>query len=381
MKRGAQRATPVLLTLAALAATVSTAGCDEKKKTADTSTEAGAADKYATADPKLTKALQAAASASAGADTNGPPPAGVFDPGVADKRHPKGAPTKVDVITDGTDPKVSFVGGEGGAADPRASSYGMAAMEIAQQMGQRASAPTIDYGLLLGPAKADDGGPDVLVGALKTVGLAREQAGQMPPGLDKEIANLAGSEVRVKLSADGKESDVSLVMGKNAKAELDRLAQNAGEALALATIPSPGKPVGVGAQWIAESRMPLSGVDVVAYRAFKVKSITGDRLHLTVDVKAYATDKDVDLAGVPKGATLEQFDTLAEGEMEVVRGEVLARKADLQERVVMVFAPPGGVEKAQPGQPPPQQQMMTAQIVVQATLVRGDDLKQALKHP
>jgi len=147
-------------------------------------------------------------------------------------------------------------------------------------------------------------------------------------------------------------------------------------------VPMPGKPIGVGAQWIAETRMPLSGLDVITYRAFRVKSVDGDRVHLTLDLKAYAVDKDVQLAGVPKGAALEQFDVLGQGELELVRGELLARKSDMQERVVMAFAPPGGMDKAAdtPGQPP-QQQMMTAQILEQATFVRGEDLRQAMKHP
>jgi hypothetical protein len=382
MNRAVHRATEALLAIAvATALAASSTACEEKKSASDTAkSDAGVGpDKYATADPKLAKALQAAASASAGA-TDGPPPDGIFAPGLADQRHAKGVPTKVDVLTDGSDPKVSLGGAADGSPDAaRATSYGLAALEVVQQMG-RSAAPTIDFGLQLGPAKAEDGGPDVLVAAVRSATLAKEQPGQVPPGLDKDIASMAGSEIHLKLTSDGKESDVSMVMGKSSKPDFDRLTQNAADALVLATVPLPGKPVGVGAQWIAETRMPLSGLDVIAYRAFRVKSIDHDRLHLTVDVKAYATDKDTQLAGVPKGATFEQFDAAAQGEMEVVRGEILARKSDIQQRVVMVFAPPGGVDKPQPGQPP-QQQMMTAQIVSQATLVRGDDLRQALKHP
>jgi hypothetical protein len=148
----------------------------------------------------------------------------------------------------------------------------------------------------------------------------------------------------------------------------------------MATVPPPPKPVGVGAQWIAETRMPLSGLDVIAYRAFRVKSIEGDRLHLTLDVKAYATSKDVQIAGVPKEATLEQFDAQGQGELEVVRGEALARKFDLQERVVLVFSGPGGPQPpSQPGQPPGN--LIPVQIQSQATLVRGDDLRAASRQP
>ena len=371
------RATPALLALA-LAAPLAGAGC-EKNSDATRADASADADKYASADPKLAKALQAAASASAGSGS-GPPPTGIFAAGMADRRHPKHVPTKVDIISEGSDPRVSLAPAADASTDTRASSYGLAALEVAQTMGQRVALPTIDFGMVLGPATADAGGADTLVAVVKSATIAKEQAAQLPPGMDKEIASLQGSEIHVALTADGKESDVTMMLGRASKPELDRLVQNAAEALVFATVPIPGKPVGVGAQWIAESRMPLSGLDVIAYRAYRVKSIDGDRLHLTLDVKAYAADKDVQLAGVPKGATLEQFDATFQGEIEVVRGETLARKSDVQQRVVMVFSPPGGVEKPQPGQPPGAG-MMTAQVAGQATLVRGDDLRQALKHP
>ena len=82
------------------------AGCDDKKNTesrASRPTRGASTDKYATADPKLEKALQAAA-ASASANENGPPPDGIFAPGAADRRHPKGAPTTVDMVGDGDEP-------------------------------------------------------------------------------------------------------------------------------------------------------------------------------------------------------------------------------------------------------------------------------------
>ncbi|MGH7293641.1 MAG: hypothetical protein ACRELB_01850 [Polyangiaceae bacterium] len=170
-----------------------------------------------------------------------------------------------------------------------------------------------------------------------------------------------------------------LQLSKGAKPDLERLAENAAEALVFATVPLPPKPVGVGGQWIAETRMPLSGVDAITYRAYRVKSIEGARVHLTLEVKAYAAGKEVSLQGVPKGATFEQFDAESAGDLEIVKGEILARKSDVQQRVVMIFAGQGGMQApAQPGQPPGN--MMTAQLTSQATFVRGDDLKAALKQ-
>jgi hypothetical protein len=369
----------------AVAGALLSAGCDEKKaSTSDPRGDAGAGtDKYASADPKLTKALQAAAASASAASDNGPPPAGIFASGAADQRHPRGAPTKVDVVSEGASPGVSLAStssGDGGADAALLSSYGPAALNLATQMGQRMALPTLDLLVQLGPAKKEDGGPDWLVAEVKRSRPAREQLGQLPPGLDKEIANLEGTLLRLKVTNDGRESEAQEQLAKSASPDLDRFAQNAVEALVFATVPLPAKPLGVGAQWIAETRMPLGGVDVVAYRAYRIKALEGDRVRLSIDVKAYATSKDVQLSGVPKGATLEQFDAEAQGELELVRGEFLARKSDVQQRVVLIFAGPGGPQAPpQPGAPPGN--MLTAQIQSRAKLLRGDDLRAALKNP
>jgi hypothetical protein len=249
-------------------------------------------------------------------------------------------------------------------------------------MGQRVAMPTIDLVLALGPAKRDEGGADWLVTEFKRASPAKDQLGQLPAGTDKEIASLEGTQVRMKVTTDGRESSVLVTLGKGTHSELDRLAQSAAEALVFATVPLPTKPVGVGAQWIAETRMPLSGVDVIAYRAYRVKSVAGNRVHLTLDVKSYATSTDVLLPGIPKGATLEQFDAEGQGEMELARGEALARMSDVQQRVVMVFATAGSLPpSSQPSQSAKQAgNMLTAQLQGQATLVRGEDMRAAMRQ-
>jgi hypothetical protein len=354
-------------------------GCEDKKPSSDTRTDAGAnADKYASADPKLEKAMKAAASASA--DTSGPPPTGIFEASVADQRHPKGTPTKVDMVSEGADPKVSLALAADAGTDPGKSSYGPAIMEVAMELGPRMAMPTIDFMTTVGPGKKEEGGADWLVATVQKATPAKQQMGQLPPGIDKEIASLQGTELRVKVTPDGRESDLLTELGKTTNAELDRVAQTAAEALVFATVPLPPKPVGVGGQWISETRMPLSQMDVLAYRAYRVKSIDGDRIHLTLEIKAYAASHDVNIQGVPKGATFEQFEAQSQGELELVRGESLARKSDIQQRVVMLFAGPGGMQPPQQqGQPPGN--MMTAQLSSQVTFLRGEDLRAAMKQP
>jgi hypothetical protein len=130
--------------------------------------------------------------------------------------------------------------------------------------------------------------------------------------------------------------------------------------------------------------MPFAGLDVIAYRAFKLKSIDGNRVRLSVSVKAYSVDMDTHLQGLPKGATLEQLEAQGDGELELVKGEVLARKSDVREQLVLVFQAPNAAPAPDPADPmgqaqPPGSGTLTAQMQTQATLVRGEDLRAALK--
>jgi hypothetical protein len=361
------------LTGASLAAT----GCDSKKSSGDTTPldASAATDKYATADPKLARALQAAASA-APANDNGPPPNGIFAPGVADKRHPKGAPTTVEMLSDGAEPKLTLNDGAPDAV--RASSYGPGALELVVQLGPRQAFPTVDFALVFGAAKKDDGGNDWLVGEAKKTSLAQDQVGDLQPGTDQVVAMLQGSQLRIKLAPSGAESDLKVTAGGKTPSSLSRLTETAAEMLVFSTVPLPTKPVGVGAQWIAESRLPLSEMEVIAYRAFQVKAIEGNRLHLSLTVNAYATSPDIEMPEVPKGATLQQVAVQGQGEMELVRGEILARKSQVQQRVVMVFTAPPGMTPpgADPGEPAPKgPATLSGQTMSQATFIRGDDLR------
>jgi hypothetical protein len=359
-------------------------GCDEKSSApANASRSDAGTDKYVTADSKLTHALQAAGSASGAAD-NGPPPEGIFAAGAADRRHPKGKPTTFEIASEGAEPRVALGPAAGG--DARPGDYGPAGLRLGEQRG-RSARPTVDFTFLLGPAKKDDGGADWLLATIKKAAPApaAQQLGALPAGMDKEIGTLAGTDLRLQLTNDGRVGDQGVQLGKTSAPELELLAQSALEALAIMTIPLPAKPVGVGAQWIAESRMPFQGLDVVAYRAFRVKAITDSRVHLTVDMKAYAADKQVNVQGVPKDAVFAQFDADVQGEMEMVRGESLARTADFQERLMMIFQAPGAPPPEAQGQGqggmPPMGGVLPLQVQVQATLVRGEDLRAASTKP
>ncbi len=363
---------------------VGVVGCESNRSAGGSEPSPDAAvgaDKYAAANPKLAKVLQAASSAAPPSD-HGPPAEGVFEAGVADGRHPKGAPATVEVISTGSEPRLLLGSGSDPDAAPsesaRAKSYGAAFLEVMLQRGRNAF-PTVDLSLAIGPAKRDDGGADWLVGDVKRTQLARSQPGQLPPGIEKEMATLTGTTARVRVTPDGQSGEVQSELAKGTIPDLQPVAVLLGEALGLASVPLPSQAMGVDGQWIAEVRTSLAGVDVLEYRAFRVKGFEGDRVHLTVEIRAYAASRNVTFAGAPKDATVEQFEADGQGDVDVVRGEFLARKASVAERAVVFFHVAGegtgqGAAGATPGG------VVPVELRGQLVFARGEDVR-ALTKP
>ncbi len=321
---------------------VGVCACDNRPTPAVSEPDAGASDKYATADPKLEHALRSAASASV--NTSGPPPRGVFAPGEADRRHPKEMPTALEIVWEGDEPRVSLLVGS------PANIYGPALLEMEMQMGPRSALPTIDLSLMLAPSKSEDAGAPTLIAEIRKAIPAKEQPGELSTDVVREISAIAGTHILTRLSTDGRTiGGAEVQLGKEAHTEL--FARNAAESVMLATVPLPDKPVGVGAAWIAETRTEWAGVDVISYRAFRVKTVSKDRATLSLDVNGYAASSDVQLPDVPKGAVLAQFDARAQGEIEIAPREPVARRAQIAQRVALLFAPEGQENPGPQGAP------------------------------
>lgn len=318
-----------LLAAAAVAAVVATlVGCEDKTKPSSSpasSASAAPEDTGLVLDPEVRKAL-AASSATAGAAArgDGPPATGVFEPGGADAVHQRGKPAEIKLGSQGGEPRVAISGG--------APFKGNATITVAIRMGPRNALPTVDFGLEFAPEKAEksDAGasaaPATLV-KVKKVDLSSEQLGQVPDAAVKEIAKLKGSELRMVRGPDGAVSELTINMAKGAAPDLERMLASLADAILAFDVPSPGKPVGVDAVWIAQTRNAFSGVDVVTYRMYKVTEVQGDQVKVTVEVKQYAASPNISFAGLPPETQLAQFESLGDGELTLRKGESFPKEA------------------------------------------------------
>ncbi len=284
-------------------------------------------------DPKLRAAMSAVPTAKGAADQvdtgNGPPQTGIFAPGVADKRHPSTVATTIQLGSDGAEPRVSLVS----TTDPK----GSVKLTLALRTGPRSALPTMDLGLAFsGKGKVDraDSGAakewSPLDVRLAKTALAPNQPGQLPEGAAKELAKLNGATFHMLRGPEGGADNLRIESAATASIpELEPVLMHAGEALLAFVVPAPSKPVGVGATWIAETRHHIGAADVISYRLYRVKSAEPNKVILDVEVRQYAASPALRLAGIPEGAKVEQYESTAQGNLELSPGDALAKKGEL----------------------------------------------------
>lgn len=327
-------------------------GCNDDKTT--TVIDAGVDDagpNKALLGGKLGAAVAAAESgsshaASAKAPGDGPPEAGFFPPGGADKAQPLGAPPKVEVLGEGAEPRVLLA-----TAPP---SEQQVRLLTGYRMGQQGSLPPFDFTLAIKSAKGKDEKADAPQIVAKVVAVEIPGAsGKLPKELTDGLDKLKGSEVRYRLTANGAMLDMatSVPKEKSANPEVDPMLDVAMrgllEAMTLMTVPLPTKPVGVGGYWIATDRGTSFGIDVVRYRVFKVQKIEKDQATLTVDTRQYAVKNEIDLGAVAQNQkiTAERFDSQGKGTISWVSSQILPATGDVSQRTTVMIG--GGT----PGQP------------------------------
>lgn len=320
--------------------------------------DAGASD--APSQPIVGGKLGAAlASAAAAAGTSGPakgapkgddapPENGIFAAAEADRRHPKDAPPKIDVISEGADPKVQLT--------PKLDA---AEQKVTVNVGLRLNQnrlPPLDFALSIKPDKPTADKPKEGAAAPGPVRLAATVQGATVPAstpVPKEftdtLAKLKGTVVRYDLTPTGVASNFAVEAPKEAVEGLEVVFDALIDAISMFTVPVPPKPVGKDGFWIAGDRAKTAaGVEVVRYRVFKVTSVDEGGVTLSVDIRQYAaTDKlKLDTApGQKSEMPMDAFESQGKGNAVWKADAFLPVRGDFSERLGARLAAPQGAQQ------------------------------------
>jgi hypothetical protein len=322
---------------------------------------------------------EAAASSAAPAkdkakDGDQPPETGVFADGEADKRQPRGAPPKIEVISEGLEPRVQLV------TRPDVPEQ-KTTIGVTMRMGQ-GRLPNIDFSLAIKPdtAKADkpkagdkpkDEKPaEAAAGApvhmaATVVGTSLPSTQGIPKELLDTIAKLKGTVIHYDLSAAGAGSNYAIELPKAAGEGLELVLDALVDALSMFTVALPSKPIGKDGYWLASDRAKTAaGIEVVRYRVFKVQKIDNGAVTLTMTLRQYSADQKLKIdAGPQKGELgIDGFESQGTGTVIWKADSFLPMRGDMNERVLAKLSTGPGAPPAPRGQGPAVQTELTGTL-------------------
>jgi len=344
---------------------VGAVGCDDASKTA--ARDAGTADAQpneAVMDKNIVNAVQSARAQSSGsaAVVDGPPATGVFEPGKAALAHPPGAPIKVTLYEKGSEPRV-VVRPKLDLDKPQ-----ILTVTVTNRAGQQVR-PNVDYTLSVAvkspkaeegedgkPAEAPaDAGPATPIErtisfTLKKVVPSRQQPGQLPPSLEKAVAQLEGSRITAKLVADGSIRDEQVKLADKADPALRELVSPLIEVLGLFFSPWPSEAVGEGAYWIATDRTTASGMAVVRYRIIKIEKMEGNQVAFSLDLRLWAAGPGSVPLGSPPAFQTISFNAVGKAAWVRNAGELLPIAGQVKAPISVQLGNPQQPQQAVPVQ-------------------------------
>ncbi len=336
---------------AMLLLSVSLLGCgdDPQGRPEPAASGSGAVDQGPNLGGKLGNAANSIAGASSKPMTaDQPPPTGIFDEGLADKAFPLNAAPKLDLLSEGSDPKIQLLAGPFEEVQT-----------IAMKVELEGALPALIAELEIGPPKAGAPAPEPSKDKKGDKGAEPAKPGPSAapaapaaapqPLMPKPLGEypLVATVKKMRVATTGNEKDaaklqvlldlmnnstISFTMTKTGPKGFTRslLHKPEGEAgqildlelsaveegLSVLYAPAPDKPVGEGASWVVTDRRISFGSDAVRYRHFQLKRVQGDAAGIQVTLRQYATnDKS---AFVPPPNVMDQYAAKAEGALQII---------------------------------------------------------------
>ncbi len=341
------------------------AGCGEQK--AGQAQDAGTADaspNQALLGGKLGAAVAAAAAAapSSGASAkgsdseDGPPANGVLSPEAALRAHAPGALPKVEVFSDGNEPRISLTPKLSvGAEQKRTFSIALRAqipINIDVDLSFKADKAKDEAGKgdtkkpkQAEPDTAKDGAsaPLAFTGKVDSA-LVSSQLGA-PPDLVKALEKLKGSQIHFSVRSDGTPADFSQELAKGADKGVESVLGALVEATQVLLSPVPQKPVGAGAYWMVTDRAQSAAGEMVRYRVFRLVSLEGENAKLSIEVRQYAAKPTLSVAAGPQNNNMDlpidRFESRGKGDISRSAASFLPQSGEVQSQTVALVIAPG----------------------------------------
>jgi hypothetical protein len=166
------------------------------------------------------------------------------------------------------------------------------------------------------------------------------------PGVPAEataaVGKLKGSRIDYQVLPNGSGVGFRLDAAKGVDPDFRQALRSLSETLALITLPSPDKPLGAGAYWMATSRDGIFGLDLVTYRMVKVDKVSGNDVSLTVNTKRYSASQTLDIEGLPPDAPrgMLEFQSPSDGTLTLSTGDSVPKSGVINTGLVVMLGTP-----------------------------------------
>jgi hypothetical protein len=348
------------------------AGCEDEKEK-PSAVDAGAPDSganQALLGGKLGEAVAAAAAPGAsGAPTSkptaavegAPPVNGIMGPVAADKAHPPGAPPKLEILGEGSEPRVSLAPKLAAGTEQKITlsvtrsqmplSIDIAvAFKVDKAKDDKKKKPDANKGKDAEAAPAGPAGALAIVGKIEGASVTAQV--EVPEDFTKTVTSLKGSQIRFFMTPDGSASGFTREVAKGTDKALDpeleaiigSFIESFIEAFSTILAPVPQKPVGVGAYWMVTDRGKTLGVEMVRYRVFRVLSAGPEGTKLAVELRQYSTAPSLSVPNQQGGEMalkLDKFESQGKGEVTWTAAGFLPSAGEMQTQTQALAIPPG----------------------------------------
>jgi len=273
-----------------------------------------------------------------------PPPTGIFAPGLADKAFAAGTSPKLELIAEGSDPKIQLLAGpfeevqtlgvqvelEGALpaliavfeiGPPKAAAANPEPEKDKGKPGAKPSASAAPVAPVASPQPMmpKPAGDYPLVATLKSISVAAGAADKDAAKLQVLLDLMKGATISFTMTKTGPKSFTRAIPHKpdgEAGTILDLELAAIEDGISALYAPAPDKPVGEGASWVVTDRRTSFGSEVVRYRHFQLAQIRGDAAVLVLGLRQYAVNEKS--AFVPPPDVIDQYGSKAEGKLQMI---------------------------------------------------------------